>query len=127
MAENQENCTVLPDKYSSGPHGLGDPDDKTLRKIEKNVLIPKILRERSQKEKCAEEVKGFYECAKDAGLLVVFSCRKENLVMRSCLQRWFHDENFIADCTNQYLDQRSEYRRTGIGAKYQKRKEPALL
>lgn len=47
--------------------------------------------------------------------------------MRSCLQRWFQDENFIAECTNQYLDKRSEYRRTGIGAKYQKRKEPALL
>lgn len=37
---------------------LGDPDDTFLRKVEKDILIPKILRERSRKEKCFEEYTG---------------------------------------------------------------------
>ena len=41
--------TVFPDWYVGGPHGVGDPNDRRLRKVEKDVLIPKIIRERSQK------------------------------------------------------------------------------
>jgi len=36
----------------------GDPDDRSLRKVEEQVLIPKIMRERAKAEKCVEEVKG---------------------------------------------------------------------
>lgn len=36
----------------------GDPDNYNLRKIEQNVLIPKIIRERAKNEKCSEENKG---------------------------------------------------------------------
>lgn len=36
---------------------LGNPDDFTLRKIEQNVVIPKIVRERAKYEKCAEQNK----------------------------------------------------------------------
>lgn len=35
----------------------GDPDDYTLRRIEQNVVIPKIVRERAKYEKCSEENK----------------------------------------------------------------------
>lgn len=69
-------------RYAGGPHGLGiyifhnfslillyivykicvikflgDPDDYKLRKIEQNVVIPKIVRERAKYEKCSEENK----------------------------------------------------------------------
>lgn len=37
---------------------LGDPDDYSLRKIEKNVVITKMVREKAKYEKCAEENKG---------------------------------------------------------------------
>lgn len=36
----------------------GDPDDKTLRKVEIDVMIPKKMRDRTRDEKCTEEVKG---------------------------------------------------------------------
>lgn len=36
----------------------GDPNDTTLRRVEKDVIIPKILRERTKKEKCILETKG---------------------------------------------------------------------
>ena len=36
----------------------GDPNDKSLRKVEKDVLVPKLMRERTKSEKCVNEVKG---------------------------------------------------------------------
>lgn len=36
---------------------LGDPDDYSLRKIEQNVVITKIVREKAKYEKCAEQNK----------------------------------------------------------------------
>lgn len=39
---------------------LGDPEDFTLRKIEQNVVIPKIVRERAKYEKCAEQNKSSF-------------------------------------------------------------------
>ena len=37
---------------------LGDPDDRHLRVVEKDVVIPKRMKERANKEKCADLVKG---------------------------------------------------------------------
>lgn len=36
----------------------GDPNDRTLRRVEKDVLVPKLMRERTKTEKCVNEVKG---------------------------------------------------------------------
>ncbi|KAJ8894298.1 hypothetical protein PR048_006913, partial [Dryococelus australis] len=99
-----------------------DPDDRSLRKVELQVLIPEKIRQKSRNEKCAEEVKAFTACGKDAGLLVVVKCRKENAVMKSCLNKWYHDEEFKRQCTEEYLTERSEFRRTGISRKKSKEK-----
>lgn len=34
----------------------GDPDDKHLRKVEKDVLIPQRMRDKAKTEKCVAEV-----------------------------------------------------------------------
>lgn len=123
---------------------IGDPDDSRLRKVEMDVLIPKKMREKAKAEKCKLEVTGihdgfvyfisvtiylfnlyndcdlnvvteFSKCAKEHGLSMVVKCRNENSIMQECLGRWFHDEEFKNICTQEYLNERSEYRRTGIG------------
>lgn len=43
---------------SLGPHGVGDPDDRTLRKTEKNVLIPQLRRKIVREEKCSKDIEG---------------------------------------------------------------------
>ncbi|XP_068084686.1 uncharacterized protein [Anabrus simplex] len=58
MASTQEEHAVLPKKFGGGPHGLGDPEDRTLRKVEIEVLIPKKMRDKAKAEKCVDEVKG---------------------------------------------------------------------
>lgn len=95
----------------------GDPSDKTLRKVEREVVIPKLMKERA-KELCHEEVKAFNDCGKLNGLLLPFKCRKENSAMQECTIRWYKDPNFVEQATNQFLEERSEYRRTGIPKKY---------
>ncbi len=37
---------------------LGDPNDKSLRKVELEVSIPGIVRERAHREKCQQSVDG---------------------------------------------------------------------
>lgn len=79
MFASSETVGERKSRYAGGPHGLGkcifrkcllptfyfinfsflgDPDDFKLRKIENNVVIAKIVREKAKYEKCATENKG---------------------------------------------------------------------
>lgn len=96
----------------------GDPNDKSLRRVEKEVLIPKVMREKAKIEKCFEEVAAFETCCKAESLLMVVTCRKENEGLKNCLGNWYKNEDFQNECKNIYLEDRSEYRRTGIMKKH---------
>ena len=37
---------------------LGDPDDKSLRKVELEICIPRLMKNIAHNEKCPAEVKG---------------------------------------------------------------------
>ncbi|XP_014250937.1 COX assembly mitochondrial protein homolog [Cimex lectularius] len=104
-------------KDSLGPHGLGDPNDKTLRKVEMEVLIPKKMRDKARLEKCTSEVADFNKCCKEHGLLMVLNCRKENTKMKDCYTYWYQNPEFKQLCTEEYLQERAEYRMTGITKK----------
>lgn len=95
----------------------GDPNSKHLRRVEIEVLIPKIMRERTKTEKCVPEVAAFEKCCKSTGISMVVKCRLENEELKKCSMRWFRDEKFREECTQIYLDQRMEYRRTGVTKK----------
>lgn len=101
-----------------GPHGLGDPKDRRLRKVEREVMIPKLMREVAKKEKCTEEVAAFTECCSSSGILMAYKCRAQNSSLHSCLTNWYRNEQFISECTELYLQERSDYRATGIPKKH---------
>lgn len=92
----------------------GDPDDKTLRKVEAEVLIPKLIREKAKTQKCVKEVSEFELCCKASSLLMVVKCRDQNSALKDCLGSWYKNDEFKQMCTEEYLKERSEYRRTGI-------------
>lgn len=119
----QEGVSVLPQTAGGGPHGLGDPDDRTLRRVEREVLIPKIMREKAKTEKCPDEVKAFETCCKKYSVLMVALCRKQNEHLRTCLSNWYQDEAFRSECTEIYLKERSEFRRTGLKQKFRQHKK----
>lgn len=117
---------MLPPSQAGGPKGLGDPDDKTLRKVELEVLIPKLIREKTKKEKCIEEGQAFTECCKASGFWMFLKCRPQTNTLNKCLQEWYNDEELKKQCTEEYLQERSEYRRTGLSAK-QRKKESVMF
>ncbi|KAE8740932.1 hypothetical protein FOCC_FOCC013544 [Frankliniella occidentalis] len=104
---------VLPKHLGGGPLNLGDPDDRSLRKVEKDILILNMVRDRVHKEKCSAEAAKLDKCGGEAGLLVTFKCGKEKDELIECSKRWFHDEGLRNECTEEFLKQRSYYRRTG--------------
>ncbi|XP_058805147.1 COX assembly mitochondrial protein homolog [Phymastichus coffea] len=112
--EKDVQYSVLnPKKFGGGPHGLGDPDDRSLRKVEQDILVAKKVRDRAREEKCIPEVAAFNACCKDSSFMMVFTCQKQNTAMKECLVRWYQDQAFWEECKDQYLQERSEFRRTG--------------
>ncbi|KAJ8972362.1 hypothetical protein NQ317_018475 [Molorchus minor] len=111
------------DKYTGGPHGVGDPDDLSLRRVEKDVLVTKKMRDIAKAEKCVKEVADFSACCTDSNLLMVVKCRKENTALKNCLTKWYENEDFREYCTQEYLKERTEYRRTGIPQKQREKHE----
>ncbi|XP_076654119.1 COX assembly mitochondrial protein homolog [Halictus rubicundus] len=106
--------SLLSPKLSQGPHNLGDPNDTTLRRVEIDVLIPQLMREKARTEKCQTEVQEFSKCCADNNVLMVVKCRNQNSALKSCLTKWYTNEKFKEECTQQYLNERRKFRSTGI-------------
>ncbi|XP_053210714.1 COX assembly mitochondrial protein homolog [Panonychus citri] len=104
-----------------GPEPFGDPKDLSLRKIEKNVLIPEIMREIASKNQCKDVTKAFFDCAKEKGILIAPKCNKHRDNLVNCMEYWLNDKDFRKETTIQYLKDRAEYRKTGVTARPSKR------
>lgn len=78
------------------------------------------MRELARTEKCTQEEADFSECCKKSSLAMVIKCRGENNKLKSCLAKWYQDEDFKKFCTEEYLKERSEYRKTGVKLKIQR-------
>ncbi|XP_053675384.1 COX assembly mitochondrial protein homolog [Anopheles nili] len=117
--DNHQSDSNIPlGANKGGPHGLGDPEDRRLRKVEIEVLIPKIMRERAKKEKCTAEVQAFEECCKGSGLFMVSKCQEQNDALKACSMQWYRNDAFKKECTDIYLAERREFRRTGLPKKF---------
>uniref|UniRef100_A0A8C9KSL0 COX assembly mitochondrial protein n=6 Tax=Passeriformes TaxID=9126 RepID=A0A8C9KSL0_SERCA len=94
-------------------------ENSKLRHVEKDVLIPQIMRDRA-KELCSDKVQAFTKCCQETGVLMVVKCRQENAALKDCLVGYYSDPSFYEECKAEYLKQREEYRATGIKKKRQK-------
>lgn len=43
-----------------------------------------------------------------------YKCRSEVKGLNDCMAKWFVNEDFIKECRDQYLQERRQYRLTGI-------------
>ncbi|XP_029099376.1 COX assembly mitochondrial protein homolog isoform X1 [Monodon monoceros] len=100
--------------------------EQHLRHVEKDVLIPKIMREKAR-ERCSEQVQDFTKCCKDSGILMVVKCRKENSALKECLTAYYNDPAFYEECKMEYLKEREEFRKTGIPTKKRLQKLPTSM
>lgn len=81
------------------------------------------MRDRAKKEKCVEEVKAFTECCRENSLMMAFKCQEINEAMKRCQTKWYSNDQFKNECTEMYLDQRKQYRLTGVPKKYKDKEE----
>jgi len=102
-------------KATGGPLGYGDPYDRSLNKLEEDPLIPQRVVDISKTVLCKEEGNEFDECVwKQGGLLMWFNCLDKRDAHYQCLKRRFYDPEFKKAVIEEYLNERSHYRTTGI-------------
>ncbi|XP_063306745.1 COX assembly mitochondrial protein homolog [Pelobates fuscus] len=101
-------------------------EEPYLRHVEKDVLIPKIVREKAR-VLCSEKVEAFTKCCQESGFLMVVKCREENAALKECLTKYYRDAALFEECKQEYLKEREEYRRTGIPSKKREQKLPTSM
>ncbi|CAI5788404.1 Hypothetical predicted protein [Podarcis lilfordi] len=97
----------------------GAAEEPQLRHVEKDVLIPKMMREKAR-ELCSDKVQAFTKCCQDSGILMVVKCREENAALKECVTGYYNDPSFYEECKAEYLKQREEFRETGNRRKQQR-------
>ncbi|XP_005993774.1 COX assembly mitochondrial protein homolog [Latimeria chalumnae] len=105
---------------------MDNSEDTHLRHVEKDVLIPKLMREKA-KDLCVEKVEAFNKCCQESGFLMVVKCREENSALKECLTQYYKDPAFYEECKQEYLREREEFRRTGVPSKNRKQKLPTSI
>lgn len=87
--------------------------DQRLRKIEKNVLIPRYLEYKITHELCAAEAKEFADCSKRTGIRVVLDCKDVLNKFKECSNKHWNDDELRREVTNEYLRKRKKFKETG--------------
>ncbi|XP_042329265.1 COX assembly mitochondrial protein homolog isoform X3 [Sceloporus undulatus] len=114
------------DSREESGNPLGSAGEPTLRHVEKEVLIPKMMREKAR-ELCSDKVQAFTKCCQDTGFLMVVKCREENAALKECLTGYYTDPTFYKECEAKYLKQREEYRATGIRPSQKQQRLPTSM
>jgi len=83
-----------------------------LKKIKVTSLDPGFYL--SIKTNCFKLCLVFGDCCLNTGFWMFYKCRTEVKKLNNCMAKWFVDENFIKECRDQYLQERRQYRLTGI-------------
>ena len=76
-------------------------------------MIPSLMKRLVRWDKCLPEAIMFERCAGPMTWKAPFKCRDVIKGLRACEKRWFFDEAFVREVTERYLNERSEYRRSG--------------
>ncbi|GMT32701.1 hypothetical protein PFISCL1PPCAC_23998, partial [Pristionchus fissidentatus] len=116
--------TILPHYSSSGPFGLGDPDDRTLRRIEADVIIPNRMNAAVERVECNAQYMDLIKCFRSEGAVKgLAECKPILALFNACKAEKFHDIAWREHMTEEYLKERSEARRTGMTIKQRKLEE----
>ena len=66
---------------------------------------------------CHENVKKFTDCTQKHGFKMVYACTDERNELCECIKGWVDNEEFKATVIEEYLNERSHFRQTGIKSK----------
>ena len=69
------------------------------------------------RELCHENVKKFSECTQQYKFAMVYKCTEERNELCECIKSWVDKEDFRNAVIEEYLNERSHFRQTGIKSK----------
>ena len=86
-------------------------DDPTLRRVEKDVVIPKLMRDQARLVDCVEEVKVFNNCVKNykkgyEKYIAFMKCKPESNAMLKCMNDLFVDYDYYLKCKEMFLKEK---------------------
>ncbi|XP_072859537.1 COX assembly mitochondrial protein homolog [Pogona vitticeps] len=81
--------------------------ERKVRKMEWNTLVVDMMKETAMKL-CSEQKKAFNDCCKENGILMTFSCRKESQALKSCINGYYNDPEFVKEHETKYLMKKSQ-------------------
>ena len=55
--EKKENLSAFGGTFVGGPHGLGDPEDRTMRRLEDQVFINQMVKDHAHHTVCKDVIK----------------------------------------------------------------------
>merc|ERR1711974_458886 len=108
---------IHPSHMYTGPLKLGDPYYRGLSKMENDPMLPARMRDTARSELCQESVREFSECTQKAGFSLVYACRKERDALVGCIDGWMQKPEFRDRVAEEYLNERSHFRETGVKTK----------
>ncbi|VDN97384.1 unnamed protein product [Rodentolepis nana] len=106
--------------YNGGPVGYGDPNDRTLGDTERGTLFSKFVQEKLMFDLCATEWKHWRFCirAHSDSWVPSRKCKAEFSLVNQCQNSFVQDPKKLKELEDEYLDRRSQFRRTGVGVRY---------
>lgn len=107
---------LFPSHMYTGPLKLGDPFYRGLSKMEEDPMIPQRMRDIGR-ELCPDVVKEFCDCTNRNGFKMIYACTAERDKLCECIQGWLENQHFKDMVTEEYLNERSHFRQTGIKTK----------
>ena len=113
-SEKKSEYRIFKQHMYGGPKGLGDPYYRELSKMEEDPMIPQRMRDITRSQLCRDVVAAFANCSKENGFSMAWKCQEEKDCMVSCQKAWMEDPDFVAAVKEEYLNERSHYRTTGI-------------
>mmetsp|Transcript_25876 Transcript_25876/g.58561 ORF Transcript_25876/g.58561 Transcript_25876/m.58561 type:complete len:99 (+) Transcript_25876:260-556(+) len=84
-----------------------DPRDERMTMRKNNEEVHRRKQKLEAQVICADLTKAFGECARAQGMMVVFSCRKENAAMSACMDNNCTEEKFVEFLQRQGVDPKS--------------------
>lgn len=80
-------------------------------------MITQRMRDVARAELCGDFVQKFSACTQQSGFKMVYSCTAERDELVKCIEDWFVRPGFKEMVSEEYLNERSHFRETGIKTK----------
>ncbi|CAL8071759.1 unnamed protein product [Calicophoron daubneyi] len=117
MPEDTSNIA----SYNNGPVNHGDPESTYMTADERSSLLSKYIQEKLLMDLCKAEWKTWNNCISTRSKqewFAAWKCKPEMKLVNSCQNRYLLNPEEMKKFEREYLQMRSEFRRTGIGHRF---------